>query len=233
MQMVILAGGLGTRLRPLTERLPKCLVPVGGKPFLEHQIELLRRSGIRDIVLCVGYLGEAILERFGDGHHLGVHLSYSWERQRLLGTAGAIKNAEPLLDHEFFVTYGDAYLLLDYKEIMRHFRQLDCPSLMVVYRNHNRLQPSNVALREGLVVSYDKQRSGDGMVYIDEGLSVLRKRALKLIPEGVPYSQEEFYAELIRRGQLPAYETPQRFYEIGSPQGLAELKHLMAAGGLP
>ncbi|MFQ6019657.1 MAG: nucleotidyltransferase family protein [Dehalococcoidia bacterium] len=231
--MVILAGGLGTRLRPLTERLPKCMVPVGDKPFLEHQIDLLRRSGIRDIVLCVGYLGEAVLERFGDGHRLGVHLSYSWERQQLLGMAGALKNAGPLLDREFFVTYGDAYLLLDYKAIMRRFRQLDCLGLMVVYRNHNRLQPSNVDVREGKVASYSKERSGGGMVYVDEGLSVLRKRALKLIPEDVPYSQEEFYAELIRRDQLQAYETPQRFYEIGSPQGLAEFQHLMAAGGLP
>ena len=232
MQMVILVGGLGTRLRPLTERLPKCMVAVNGKPFLEHQIGLFRRHGIRDIVLCAGYLGEAILEYFGDGHRFGVHLSYSWEQDRLLGTAGALKRAEPLLDHDFFVTYGDSYLLLDYREIMRGFRQFDCLAMMVVYHNGNRLEPSNVRVKDNLVITYDKERQGEGMAYINEGLSVLRRRALRLVPEGVPYSQEEFYQELIRRGQLLAYETPQRFYEIGSPRGLAEFRQLMAVGSL-
>jgi len=232
MQMVILAGGLGTRLRPLTERLPKCMLPVNGKPFLEHQLELFRRRGIRDIVLCVGYLGEEILGYFGAGHRYGVHLSYSWERDGLLGTAGALKNAEPLLDQDFFVTYGDSYLLLDYKEIMGCFRQLKHLAMMVVYRNRNHLQPSNVRVEEGLVVAYDKEGHHPGWAYINEGLSVLRRRALALIPEGLPHSQEEVYQELIRRGQLAAYETHQRFYEIGSPQGLAEFRSLMVAGGI-
>lgn len=230
--MVILAGGLGTRLRPLTERLPKCMLSVDGKPFLEHQLALFRRHGIRDIVLCVGYLGEAILRYFGDGHRFGVHLRYSWEEDELLGTAGALKKAEPLLDHDFFLTYGDSYLLLDYKDIVRCFRQLNCLAMMVVYRNDNRLQPSDVRVEDGLVVAYDKEGQGEGRVYINEGLSLLRRRALRLIPEGVPYSQEEFYQELIRRGQLLAYETGQRFYEIGSPQGLAEFRQLTAIGGL-
>ncbi len=232
MQMVILAGGLGTRLRPLTAQLPKCMLPVGGRPFLEHQIELLRRHGIRDIVLCVGYLAEAIVDHFGDGHRLGVHLSYSWERDGLLGAAGALKNAEPLLAHEFLVTYGDSYLPLDYCSVMRRFRQSDRLALMVVYRNDNRWQPSNVAVRDGLVVAYDKERRGDGLAYINYGLLALRKRALRLIPEGTPCPEEEFYRQLIGRGQLLAQETSHRFYEIGSPQGLAEFRKLMAVGGL-
>lgn len=232
MQMVVLAGGLGTRLRPLTERLPKAMVPVAGQPFLEHQIHLLARHGIRDIVLCLGYLGEAVLDYFGDGHRWGVHLSYSWERAGLLGTAGALKNAEPLLEREFFVTYCDSYLLLDYRDIMRRFRHLDCLALMVIYHNGNRLQPSNVMVEEGRVMAYDKERPRPGMVYINEGLCVLRKGALRLIPEGVPYSQEELFDELIGRGQLLAYETPQRFYEIGSPQGLAEFQRWLVARGV-
>ncbi len=228
MQMVILAGGLGTRLRPLTERLPKCLVPVNGRPFLEYQLELLTQRGVRDIVLCVGYLGQAVLDHFGCGHRFGVDIVYSWERDGLLGTAGALKQAEPLLAPEFFVTYADSYLLLDYREIMRRFRQSASLGMMVVYRNHDRLDASNVVVRDGRVVAYDKTTRLPGMVHINEGLSVLRRRALRLIPDGEPVSQEQFYRALIARGELLAYETQQRFYEIGSFQGIEEFRRLMA-----
>lgn len=231
MQMLILAGGLGIRLRPLTERLPKCMVPAGGKPFLEHQLRLLASRGVRDIVLCVGYLGERVLEHFGNGHHLGVSLIYAWERDGLLGTAGAIRNAEALLAPEFFVAYGDSYLLLDYRAIMRRFRESDALAMMVVYRNEDRLERSNVVVRDGHVEAYDKTTRLPGMVHVNEGLSVLRRRALKLIPPGIPFSQEQFFQMLVRRRQLLAYETEQRFYEIGSPQGLEEFRRLVAAGG--
>jgi len=230
MQMVILAGGLGTRLRPLTEGLPKCMVPINGRSFLEYQLELLSRRGVRDIVLCVGYLGEAILEYFGRGHRYGVNIVYSWERDGLLGTAGALRNAEPLLAPEFFVAYGDSYLLLDYREIMRRFRQSDALGTMVVYRNHDRLERSNVVVRDGRVTAYDKTARLPGMVYINEGLSVLRRRALRLIPSGEPVSQEEFYQELIARGELLACETQQRFYEIGSLRGIEEFQRFIAPG---
>ena len=228
MQMVILAGGLGTRLRPLTERLPKCMVPVNGRPFLEYQLELLSRRGVRDIVLCVGHLGEAVLEHFGAGHRFGVHIAYSWERDGLLGTAGALKNAEPLLAPEFFVTYGDSYLLLDYREIMRRFRECNALGMMVVYRNHDWLERSNVVLQDGHVAAYDKTSRFPGMVYINAGLSVLRRPALRLVPSGEAISQEEFYHNLIARRQLLAYETPQRFYEVGSLQGVAEFQQWVA-----
>src|SRR3990172_1216214 len=222
MQMLILAGGLGTRLRPLTARLPKCLVPAGGRPFLEHQLRMLASRGVRDIVLCVGYLGRQVLEYFGDGHRLGVHPTSAWERDGLLGTGGAIRNAEALLEPEFFVAYGDSYLLLDYGTIMRSFHRSDALAMMVVYRNEDRLERSNVVVRDGLVAAYDKTMRLPGMVYVNEGLSVLRRRALNLIPPGIPFSQEQLFQMLVRRGQLLAYETEQRFYEVGSPQGLEE-----------
>ena len=230
MQIVILAGGLGTRLRPLTERLPKCLVPVNGRPFLEYQLELLSRRGVRDIVLCVGYLGEAVLEHFGPGHRFGVNIVYSWERDGLLGTAGALKQAEPLLEPEFFVTYGDSYLLLDYREIVRRFRESPALGMMVIYRNYDRLELSNVVARDGQVVAYDKTTRLPGMVYVNEGLSVLRRRALRLIPDGEPVSQEEFYQVLIARRELLAYETQQRFYEVGSLRGIEQFQQAMAQG---
>jgi len=232
MQIVILAGGLGTRLRPLTERMPKCMVSVHGRPFLEYQLELLGRRGVRDVVLCVGYPGEAVLAHFGSGHRFGVHIVYSWERAGLLGTAGALKNAEPLLAPEFFVTYGDCYLPLDYRQIMRSFQASGALGMMVVYRNHDRWGRSDVAVRDGRVVAYDKTRRLPGMVYINHGLSVLRRRSLALIPRGQSASQEEFFRQLMGLGELRAYETRQRFYEIGSPPGLAEFRRL-AAQGMP
>lgn len=232
MQMIILAGGLGTRLRPLTDELPKCMLPVDGKPFLEHQVRLLASRGVRDIVLCLGHLGQRVLEHFGNGHRFGVNLSYAWEREGLLGTGGAIRNAEALLRREFFVVYGDSYLLLDYGDIMRRFRRSDALGMMVVYCNEGGLEPSNVVVEDGRVATYDKETRLPGMRFVNHGLSVLRRRALRLIPPGLPFSQDQLFQMLARRRQLLAYETPQRFYEVGSFAGLAEFRRLVAAGAL-
>ena len=230
--MVILAGGLGTRLRPLTSEVPKALIPIGGKPFLHHQIDLLKRRGIRDIVLCVGHLGDRVKDYFGDGRWLGVRIKYSEEESQLLGTAGAIKNAEPLLRDDFFLMYGDSYLMIDYREIMRYFRRFDRLGLMVVWRNVDRFERSNVMVEGNLVTAYNKDQKSPDMVYINYGLSVLRKEALAFIPAGRPFSQEDFYQILIDQGELLAFEMEQRFYEIGSPKGLEEFGMLIASGGV-
>ena len=230
MQIVVLTGGLGTRLRPLTDRTPKSLIPVKGRPFLEYQLELFKRSGIRDVVLCVGHLGGQIRECFGDGSRFGVDVRYSDEGDRLLGTAGAIRHAERLLADEFFLTYGDSYLLLDYRAVMNGFRQRNKLGLMVVYRNRDYLDKSNVVVDGELIKVYDKEGRTPGMEYINYGVSVLRKEAVGLIPPDRPCTQEEFYQLLIGQQQLLAFETRQRFYEIGSPQGLDEFRRLAAAG---
>ena len=230
--MVILAGGLGTRLRPLTSEVPKALIPIGGKPFLHHQIDLLKRRGIRDIVLCVGHLGDRVKDYFGDGRWLGVRIKYSEEESQLLGTAGAIKNAEPLLSDEFFLMYGDSYLMIDYREVMRYFRRFDRLGLMVVWRNVDRFERSNVMVEGNLVTAYNKDQKSPDMVYINYGLSVLRKEALAFIPAGRPFSQEDFYQILIDQGELLTFEVEQRFYEIGSPKGLEEFGMLIASGGV-
>src|SRR3989304_5509746 len=177
MQVLILAGGLGTRLRPITKRLPKCMVPAGGRPVLGHHVRLLGRPGARDIVLCVGYLGHKVLEHFGDGHHLGAHLTYAWERNGLLGPAGAIRNAEALLAPAFLVANGDSYPVLDYRAIMRRFRHSDALGMMVVHRNEGRLRRSNVAVNDGLVTASDNTTRFSGMAYVEQGLYVVRRRA--------------------------------------------------------
>ncbi len=230
MQAVVLAGGVGTRLKPITEKIPKAMIQIRGKPFLEHQLNLLKSHGISDVVFCVGYLGDKIKKYFGDGRKFGIKLRYSEETGGLMGTAGAIKNAQDLLNDMFFVTYGDAYLILDYREVMRYFKKFNKLGLMVVYKNFDKYDRSNVVVEGNLVKIYSKKRRAQNMVYIDFGVSVLRKKALDLIPVGKVIDLEELYRELIERKELLAFETDQRFYQIGSPDGIEEFKSLISSG---
>ncbi len=228
MQAVILVGGLGTRLSPLTETVPKPMVPVAGKPFLEHEIGLLKRSGISDFVLCVGYLGEKVVAHFGDGSNFGVRVRYSFDGPRLLGPAGALKNAEPLLGDVFFVTYGDAYLRTDYRSLMKTLVDSGGLAVMAVYENHTRYGRSDVVVREGHVVRYDKRGKGADMQWVNFGVSALRREALEVVPPGKACGEEEFYGALIRRGQLLAFPVRERFYEIGTPAALKEFERFIS-----
>lgn len=227
MQVVILAGGLATRLGTLVHRVAKSMIRVNGKPFLQYQIELLRKNGLTDILLCIGYLGSQIEDYFGDGRNWGVRLDYSQEKERLLGTGGALKKAEGLLKDEFFIIYGDSYLLLDYQEISRYFHNFNKGGLMVVYKNYNQFDKSNLIVKNGLVRLYDKKRVNPEMVYIDEGISILRKEALHSFPSEGPFPLDEIFQRLIQEKELLAFQTKQRFYEIGSIQGLDDFKKLI------
>lgn len=233
MAVAILAGGLATRLHPLTMTVPKSMLAVHGRPFLLYQLELLRAAGLREIVLCTGYLGEQIEEYFGDGRNFGVSLAYSREGEHLLGTGGALRKAAPLLGEEFLVMYGDAYLMLDYAAIQRAFRACRQPGLLVVYRNNNQYDRSNVVLGDGRVTFYSKTEHRPGMVYIDAGVSAFRKSAVELISPGAQASLETLHQRLIVRGRLAAFETQQRFYEIGSFGGLKEFEHFVAGRSRP
>jgi NDP-sugar pyrophosphorylase family protein len=230
MQAVILAGGLGTRLFPLTRSVPKALVPVHGRPFLEYQLRLLKFHDITDIVLCVGHLGRQIREHCGTGARFGVSIRYADEGERRLGTAGALKHAAGLLGEEFFVTYGDAYLRLDYARVMSHFRRCRRLGLMVICRNRGRYDASNVVATGRFITAYDKAQTHPSMEYIDFGVSVLRRAIVDMIPGGRPSSLDDLYAQLIGQRQLLAYRTRRRFFEIGSPCGLAEFRTVVAAG---
>lgn len=225
----ILAGGLATRLRPITERIPKALVEVAGQPFLAHQLRLLHGAGVRKVVLCVGYRGEMIEEEFGDGAAFGIELKYSFDGPDLLGTGGAIKKALPLLSERFLVLYGDSYLPIDYTAPARAFVQSGKPGLMTVYKNKNRWEPSNVWFEGDEIREYDKRNLRAEMQHIDYGLGFLRSHALAHRPEGVAFDLADLYQDLVRQRQLAGYEVNQRFYEIGSPQGLAELDSMLRA----
>jgi MurNAc alpha-1-phosphate uridylyltransferase len=225
MQVAILAGGLATRLRPLTTATPKSLVMVHGKPFLTYQLDFLRKGGIEDIVLCVGHLREQIESYYRDGSEFGVRIRYSKEEGPLLGTAGALRNAFPLLDNTFFVIYGDSYVFLDFAEIWRFFHRFEKSALMVVYKNENRYDRSNVSINGNFVQIYNKTEQTPDMVYIDYGVSLLRKTVLESIPENKYLSLETVFSSLIAHKELLSYPTNQRFYEIGSKEGLKEFQN--------
>lgn len=227
MQIVILAGGLAISLRPLTERVPKSMICIHDRPFLEYQIELLKKNNLTDILLCIGYLGSRIEDYFGDGSSWGVRLSYSEEKERLLGTGGALKKAESLLENEFFVMYGDSYLLLNYQEIAHYFHNFNKGGLMVVYKNYNQFDKSNLIVKNGLVKLYSKKEVNPEMVYIDEGVSILKKEILHSFPSEEPFPLDEIFQRLIQEKELLAFQTKQRFYEIGSPEGLDDFKELI------
>jgi N-acetyl-alpha-D-muramate 1-phosphate uridylyltransferase len=218
----LLAGGLATRLRPITETIPKALVEVAGRPFIEHQLALLRRNGIRRVVLCLGYLGEQIQALLGDGAAHGIELAYSFDGEQLLGTGGALRRAAPLLGRVFWVLYGDSYLDIDYRSVLEHFGRRDALGLMTVLHNDNRWDRSNVVFRDGRLLRYDKHAQDADMTYIDYGAALLRRQALERIRPGQPHDLADLYRDLVAEGQMVGYEVTQRFYEIGSHAGLAE-----------
>ncbi|MGD0361293.1 MAG: nucleotidyltransferase family protein [Bryobacteraceae bacterium] len=222
--VAILAGGLGTRLYPLTERIPKALVEINGEPFLAHQLRLLHSRGIERVVLCIGQLGERIREFAGDGARFGLAIDYALDGPVLRGTAGALRHALPLLGDAFFVVYGDSYLPCSYRQVAAAFQAAGQPALMTVYRNADRWDSSNVEFTAGRIVAYDKENRTERMQYIDYGLGVFSREALA---ESSEADLAELYRDLLSRGRLAAFEVRERFYEIGSFDGIAELsRHL-------
>ncbi len=226
--VAILAGGLATRLGPLTAKVPKVLLPVAGRPFLAHQLELLRQQGFRRVVLCVGHLGEEVRAQFGDGSAWGLRLEYSFDGSVLMGTGGALRRARPLLGECFFVLYGDSYLPIEFGPIAKCFAECGRLGLMTVFRNDGLYDTSNVIFREGEILVYDKKARLPEMKHIDYGLSLFRAAAFDAWPEDQPFDLADVMQNLLARGQLAAFEVRQRFYEIGSPAGLAELEAFLA-----
>jgi NDP-sugar pyrophosphorylase family protein len=230
-QAVILAGGLGTRMRPMTETIPKPLIPVAGKPFLQHQLELLAAQGLSRVLLLLAYLGEQIERHFGGGALLGCKLSYSHEPSPL-GTGGALKNAESKLEDEFVLLNGDTYLPVDYAALFQAFRKSLSDALIVAYRKSNRTAASspanNVAnnlavAADGRVIAYRKH-DPQGLTHVDAGVIVLRKWVLRKIPPGRFCSlEEDIFPQLIADGRMSAWVTSEPFYDMGSPAGLEAL----------
>jgi NDP-sugar pyrophosphorylase family protein len=229
--VVILAGGLATRLRPMTEKIPKALVEINGRPLIEHQLELLARNGISRVVLSVAYLGEMIAEHVGDGGRFGVSVSYSFDGDRYLGTAGAIRRALPLLGPEFFTLYGDSYLTVPFAEVGAAFRASGERALMTVYRNEGAFDTSNVEFAGGRIVAYDKRQRTARMQHIDYGLGVFEGAVFAELPEGEPADLATVYQDVLAAGGLAAFEVGERFYEIGTVAGIEDTERFLKQRG--
>jgi NDP-sugar pyrophosphorylase family protein len=229
--VAILAGGLAVRLRPRTEKIPKVLLEVAGKPFAIHQVEMLRRQGFDDIVFCVGFLGEQVEAMLKDGRTWGVRIRYSFDGPVLLGTGGALRQALNMLGREFLVLYGDSYLECDYSAVLKAFRTSGALGLMTVYKNVDRWDRSNVAFVDGQIRRYDKVARTDDMKHIDYGLGVLRAEAFDKYAADQPLDLMTVYQDLLAADKLAGFEVKERFYEIGSPEGLEDTERYLLGRG--
>ncbi len=224
----ILAGGLGTRLGEQVRNTPKPLVPVAGRPFIFHQLELLARHGAEEIVLCVGYRGDQIAEKVGDGSDLGLRIRCVGDGPHLAGTAGAVRRALPYLGDRFLVLYGDTYLRIDYADVDRTLEASGLAALMTVLRNRGQWDRSNARFEEGVVTAYDKASPAPDMEWIDYGLGAFRASAFEIAGAGAA-DLADVYAELSRRGLLAGYPATERFWEIGTPEALRETDAFLRA----
>jgi NDP-sugar pyrophosphorylase family protein len=228
--VAILAGGLATRLRPVTENIPKSLVDVAGKPFAAHQLDLLKRAGVTRVVFCVGYLGDMVERELGDGRRWNLDVKYVFDGPTLLGTGGALRRALPVLGDQFLVLYGDSYLTCDYAAVGEAFLASGKPALMTVLRNEGQWDASNVEFADGRIVRYDKKNRTFAMRHIDYGLGALHASVLAARSPEEPFDLAEVYRDLAAEGTLAGYEVTGRFYEIGSLAGLEETRALLRNG---
>jgi NDP-sugar pyrophosphorylase family protein len=228
-QCVILAGGVASRLGERAGNLPKALVPVAGRPFADLQLEWLTSQGVREVVYCIGYRGDQIRTYVGDGSRWGLVVRYVDEGADLRGTGGALRLAldEEALAESFAVLYGDSYLRLDLREVFAAFRNSGLPALMTVLHNDGRWGRSNADFDGSRVTRYAKDE--DGFEWIDYGLSVLDRDVVREIPPGETVDLADVLSKLAGDGRLAGYEATERFYVIGTPEGLAELEHLLSS----
>ncbi len=229
--VAILAGGLATRLGDVVRATPKSLVDVAGKPFVAHQLDLLRGHDLTDIVLCTGHLGSLLEEVVGNGSRYGVRVHYSPDGPTPLGTGGALRHALPLLGEAFLVLYGDSYLECDYGAVERAFRTSRGQAILTVMRNDDRWDRSNILCVNGRIVRYSKEHRTADMRHIDYGLAVMGADLFRGYTDGGPLALARVYEDLAARNELAAYEVAERFYEIGTLSGLAETRrHLEHRG---
>lgn len=233
MQVVILAGGIGSRIQSVSGGQPKIMLRVGGRPFVEQQLALLVRSEMRNILLCTGHGSDVIENHVGDGAKFGVSVRYSREDPyRLLGTGGALVNALPLLEEQFMVMYGDAYLTIDYREVAAFFRHSTSLGLMCVFRNEGRWDRSNARVEKDRVVFYSKTAHPDEADFIDYGLNAFRRSVIEAYRASqLPLDLAHIQSALVAQGSLAAFPVKERFYEIGKPEGLADLDAYLTRTG--
>ena len=231
--VAILAGGLGARMRPRTETVPKALLEVAGEPFLFRQLRLLRGRGVERAVICAGHMVEQIRPALAGGEtshwRNWPEIAWSEDGEKALGTGGALKKALPALGNVFMVLYGDSWLEMDYPAVADAFLRSGAPALMSVYRNRGTHEQSNAVFQAGRVTAYSKRGPTADMEYIDYGLGCFQGGVFHARPGDV-FDLADVYADMATAGDLAGYEATERFYEIGSPQGLRELEEHLIKG---
>ena len=225
--IVILAGGLATRIRPITEQIPKALVEVGGEPFIAHQLRLISARGIKNVIISAWYLGEMIQEYLGNGSEFGLQVQYVFDGEKALGTAGAIRKTLNLLESPFFVLNGDTYFPCDYAAIQAFYDAHSHVGLMTVNYNQMDWHESNVELRDGIIIRHQKQNQDPLMKHVDAGLALFDPQVFMHIPKGQNADLMDVFQKLLAEDNLIGYEEKQRFYEMGSFNGLNELDTLL------
>ena len=225
--VAILSGGLATRLWPITEKVPKSLVPINNIPFIFYQLRRLKAQGVSKVVICVGHLGDIIKNQVGNGERFGLEILYSSDGAKLLGTGGAIKKAIDLLGDTFYIMYGDSFLTIEMSLVESAFMQCKKPALMVVFKNQNKIEPSNVNMLGSDVIEYNKKFLKPEMGYIDYGISVVNGGIFNDYPPGENFDLGEVFYTLSKSKRLAGLETGERFYEIGSIDGIAETSNYL------
>lgn len=228
--IIILAGGLATRLRPITEKIPKSLIEINGVPFVYHQLDLLEKKGFKKIHFCLGFLGEQVENAVRKSQYfIRLDISFSYDGEKLLGTGGTIKKIIDQLPIYFFVTYGDSYLDIDFFNVQQLFelKNMNFNSLMTVYKNENLFDTSNVIFENNSIELYSKSRKDMKMSHIDYGVGILSNKCMDFYDKNIIFDLAELYENLSLKNQLLGYEVFQRFYEIGSLQGIEDLSNYL------
>lgn len=227
--VVILAGGKATRLYPITKEIPKAMLELAGKPFIAHQLEMLKQNDVKRVVICAGFLGQVLEEYVRAENSFGLNIDFSFDGEKLLGTAGAIKKALPLLGNHFAVMYGDSYLTEDFRPIANFFVNSNKKGLMTVFKNENQWDVSNIIYHNGKIIKYNKQQVTPEMHHIDYGLLFFQAEAFATIGNEQVYDLADLCVDLVNENQMAGYEVKQRFYEIGSFKGLEETRRYLEA----
>ena len=225
--IAVLLGGFATRLGELTKEKPKALIKIGGTPFIDFQLNLLKKNGYKKIVFCVSYKSKQIQDYIGDGSKFGLNVQYSFDGGTQLGTGGAIQNALGLLGEEFAVIYGDSYLPIKFAQVERFFKSSSALAVMAVYKNEDKFDVSNVKFKTKYQIEYSKSYQSADMSYIDYGITYFRATAFEQNRLGTSYDLAELCQNLSKQNNIEGFEVHDRFYEIGSTNGIKEFSNYL------
>jgi len=227
MQTIIIAGGLAQRIRPLTLNTPKSLIKIKGIPFIDYQLKFLKKQNIDEVILCLGYLGEMVSDYVKDGSQYGIKVKYSFDGKKLLGTGGSLFNAKSLLKGKFIVIYGDSFLPINFQLVLKKFFKSSKSSLMVIMKNKDLWDKSNVIFNGRKIIEYSKNSNSDKMKYIDYGLSVLNKKNFLFFCKDMnsTFDLSLYLRSLAVNDDLDHFLTKKRFFEIGSLSGILDFEN--------